>query len=157
MGTRRLSKSQYCKGRQCLRRVWLYNFRRDLAEAPSAFQETIFEQGHEVGRLAHQLFPGGILVAEDHTNPDGALARTAQLLRDGAPAIFEAAFLHENILIRADIVARNDNGTWDLFEVKSTTSVKDEHLHDAAIQRYVLSNAGFPLRSVLDLQKSLSL
>lgn len=90
---RRLSKSQYTKGRQCLRRIWLHNFRRDLAETPSPFQETVFEQGHEVGRLAHQLFPGGILVEQDHTDPEGALARTAQLITDDAPAIFEAAFL----------------------------------------------------------------
>lgn len=117
-------------------------------EAPSSFQETIFEQGHEVGRLAHSLFPGGILVEQDHTDPDGALEATARFLADGVPAIFEAAFLYDNILVRADVVARNDDGTWDLFEVKSTTSAKKEHLQDAAIQRYVLSNAGLPLKDV---------
>ncbi len=117
-------------------------------EPPSPFQETVFEQGHEVGRLAHQLFPGGVLVEEDHTNPEGALEKTRKLLSSGATAIFEAAFLYDNILIRSDIIAKNAEGTWDLFEVKSTTSVKKkEHLHDAAIQKFVLKNAGFPLRN----------
>lgn len=148
METRRLSKSQYCKGRKCLKRVWLYNFRKELMEPPSAFQETIFEQGHEVGRLAHRMFPGGVLVEQDLTDPEGALAQTSKLMAAGVPAIFEAAFLHDNILIRADIVAQNTDGTWDLFEVKSTTSVKKEHLQDAAVQRYVLLGTSFPLRSV---------
>lgn len=148
MAQGRLSKSRYVKGRQCLRRIWLWNYRRDLAEAPSATQERIFEQGHEVGTLAHQLFPGGVLVEQDHTDSDGALARTARLIEDGAPAIFEAAFLFDNILVRADIVARNSDGFWDLFEVKSSTSLKKEHLKDVALQRHVLKGAGFPVRSV---------
>lgn len=136
------------KGRACLKRVWLYNYRRNLAEAPSAFQETIFEQGHEVGRLAHQLFSGGVLVAEDYTQPDAALATTARHIANGTSTIFEAAFFYDNILIRTDVVTRNEDGSWDLFEVKSTTSVKKEHLKDAAIQRYVLSGAGLRIRSV---------
>lgn len=146
MGLRRLSKSQYVKGRNCLRRIWLYNFRRDQMEPPSDFQAGIFEQGHLVGKLAHSLFPGGVLVEQDHTDPDGALAKTAELLASDCPAIFEAAFIHDNILVRADIVAKNRDGSWDLYEVKSSTSLKKEHLHDAAIQKFVLLGAGFRLR-----------
>jgi hypothetical protein len=141
----RLSKSQYVKGRKCHKRVWLYNNRKDIMTLPSAFQAGIFEQGHEVGRFAHRLFPSGVLIEHDHKDPDGAVAATQEHLKNGVSAIFEAAFIYDNILVRADIIARNGNGTWNLFEVKSTTSVKKDHLLDTAIQKHVLEGAGLPL------------
>ncbi|MBI4402904.1 MAG: hypothetical protein HY537_02010 [Deltaproteobacteria bacterium] len=73
----RLSKSQYLKGRRCLKRLWLYNYRRDLMESPSIFQEGILEQGKEVGELARSLFPGGELIHEDQTNPEEAAHKNA--------------------------------------------------------------------------------
>jgi hypothetical protein len=73
--SRRLSKSQYVKGRRCLKRLWLYNYQRDLAEPPSLFQEGILRQGKDVGELARTLFPGGELIDEDHTKSDSASKR----------------------------------------------------------------------------------
>lgn len=148
MSNVRLSKSQYVKGRKCLKRVWLYNHQRHLAAPPSEFQESIFRQGNEVGKLAQQLFPSGSLVHEDHKNPEGAVARTEKLLSSKCTAIFEAAFNFENILIRVDAINKRDDGSWDLFEVKSSTSLKGEHLYDAAIQKYVLQGIQFPLANV---------
>lgn len=141
-----LSKSQYTKGIKCTKRLWLYRERRHLATKPSPVQDAIFTQGHQIGVLAHQLFPGGVLISEDQKDPEGALRSTAKAMNAGAPAIYEAAFRFEDLLIRADIVARNEDGTWDLYEVKSSTKVKPEHLPDVAIQKYVLLGAGLPLR-----------
>ena len=106
----------------------------------------IFTQGHEVGRLAHQMFPGGVLIEQDHRDPEGALSATVTAINSGAPAIYEAAFQFEDLLVRADIVIRNNDGTWDLVEVKSSTKVKDEHLSDVAIQKFVISGSGLKLR-----------
>ncbi|MFZ9595148.1 MAG: DUF2779 domain-containing protein [Bdellovibrionia bacterium] len=145
MKTRRLSKSQYCKGRKCLKRVWLYNYRKDLMEPPSPIQEAIFTQGHEVGVLAQSLVPAGELIDEDHTDPEGALAHTEAAIKAGKTTLYEGAFLFEDILIRVDIISKNKDGRWELFEVKSTTSVKKDHLYDAAIQKYVLNNLGYDL------------
>ena len=47
-----------------------------------------------------------------------------------------------------DILKRNDDGTFDLIEVKSNTSLKKEHLPDCAIQLYVLQNLGIQIRQV---------
>ena len=49
-----LSKSQYSKGRKCLKKVWLYNFRKDLIQETSTFQESLISQGNEVGELARR-------------------------------------------------------------------------------------------------------
>jgi predicted RecB family nuclease len=44
--------------------------------------------------------------------------------------------------MRADILERLPSGGWRLAEVKSTTRVKPEHLHDLAIQAYVITGSG---------------
>jgi hypothetical protein len=145
----RLSKSQFCKGRKCLKRVWLYNYRKDLKQETSIFQETILTQGNEVGTLARQIFPSGELIHEDNTNVVNALEHTKHALQSNATAIFEGAFIFNNILIRVDILSRNNDGTFNLIEVKSSTKLKPkEHLPDAAIQTYVLRQLDIPLLNI---------
>ncbi len=149
----RLSKSQYCKGRKCLKRVWLYNHRRDLAEVPGEFQQHLFDQGHEVGELARTLFPNGVLITEDHTQPAKAIESTKEALSRGSKQLFEAAIEFDGVLIRADILKLNEDRSVDLIEVKSTNSIKKEHLDDVAVQKYVLEGAGFKVNdcSILHL------
>jgi len=117
-------------------------------QPPSPFQQSIMVQGTEVGVLARDLFPDGVLIDEDYKNLSGALEHTDAALRTNAGAIFEGTFVFDNVLIRADIFNRNDDGTFDLIEVKSSTSIKKEHLPDCAVQAYVLQNLGFRLRQV---------
>jgi CRISPR/Cas system-associated exonuclease Cas4 (RecB family) len=143
-----LSKSLYCKGRQCQKRIWLYNFCKDLAQKTSTFQESILTQGKEVGRLARQLFPSGELIDEDHLNLEGAIKHTQEAFKNNVAAIFEGAFLFNDVLVRVDILTRNDDGTYDLIEVKSSSSQKKEHLPDCAIQAYVLQQINIPLRHI---------
>jgi hypothetical protein len=46
-----------------------------------------------------------------------------------------------------DILERLRRGRWRIIEVKSSTSVKDHHINDVAIQRHVLSGCGLNVRS----------
>lgn len=126
--------------------MWLYNYRKDLIpDVPPALQ-LIFDQGHEVGRLAWQRFPGGRCIEEDHRHAPQALKSTHSAAQAGADILYEPAAAFDNVLIRADILLRQEGGAWDLVEVKSSTEVQDVYLHDVAIQRYVLEGAGFPIR-----------
>lgn len=76
----------------------------------------------------------------------GAIAHTKAVLANTPTTIFEGAFVFCNILVRVDILKSNNDGTFDLIEVKSSTSVKKEHLPDCAIQLYVLQNLGLQIR-----------
>lgn len=140
-----LSKSQYLKGRQCLKRVWLYNYRRELMEEPSVFLQSLFQDGTEVGVLARDYFPGGELIDEGYKDPQGALKHTRSGVERGVEILYEAAFLFEDILIRVDIMRKNQDGSWELIEVKSSSSDKKVHYLDCAIQKYVLQELGFPI------------
>ncbi|WP_426664473.1 DUF2779 domain-containing protein [Rhodanobacter aciditrophus] len=143
----RLSKSRIVSGLQCERRLWLETYRRDAMEIPAGSQ-AVFDTGNAVGELARQLYGPGLLIGHVD-NTSRALAETAEALqRTGKrQTLFEAAFQHKDVLVRADVL-RPVPGGYDLVEVKSSTSVKDYHLIDCAIQAWVIQNAGIPLRRV---------
>src|SRR5450759_5511507 len=69
MGTR-LSKSRFQKGLQCERALWLAVHEPDSADPVTESMQWMFDQGTEVGRLAHGLFPGGVEVTEDHLHSE---------------------------------------------------------------------------------------
>jgi len=138
-----LSKSRFIAGLQCLKRLWFQCYRYDEWPEPDPATQALFDTGHEVGKLAQQLVPGGTLVEEDHLHHDDAVRTTQRLMAGTAvPAIYEAAFTFEGIRIRVDILERSPGDRWRMLEVKASTSVKDYHHYDVAIQQYVLEGCG---------------
>lgn len=145
-----ITKSFYAAGVQCTKRLYLLAHHAEAATAPSEDVQLRFSQGQSVGKLAREAFEGGVLVSASGSAIQHALDTTEQMLKElKVPAIFEAAILHENLLIRVDILKNNYDGTWDLIEVKSTTELKDEHLEDVAFQLYVLKGAGVKIKHVV--------
>ena len=141
-----LSKSRFQYGLQCLKRLYLESYRRELADPVSAGQQAIFDSGTAVGELARQRFPGGILIDESHLEHQQAVETTRALLEGvNVPALYEAGFTFEGIRTRIDVLERNEDGTFDLIEVKSTAGVKPEHITDVAIQMYVVEGTGIPV------------
>ena len=134
----RLSKSQYIRGLQCHKALWLYRNRRELMPAPDANRLAMFASGNEVGELAKALFPGGTEIEFDAHNFDGMIEQTAALIDSGTDVIYEATFGDGDLLVMADILVRAGNH-WDFYEVKSSTRVKPYHLNDAAFQWRVIS------------------
>jgi hypothetical protein len=141
----RLSKSRFQAGLQCPKYLWLYCYTPEIADEPGETLEAIFDQGHAVGELAREYFPGGALVGEDHTQSTQALHTTEQLLAKGACCLYEAAFAYQNVFVRPDILFIDDDGNWTLVEVKSATQPKPEYVTDVGIQAYVLRGAGLPV------------
>ncbi len=143
-----LSKSKFVVGEQCLKRLYWEVHERDRLPPADPLQEARFQQGHEVGEVARRAFPGGVLVEESFRDHEAAMRRTAELMtQPGVNAIFEAAFEHDGVRVRVDVLERRARGRWRLVEVKSTASVKDYHLIDLAIQRHVATGAGVKVES----------
>ena len=156
MSRPRLSKSTYLTGKQCHLRLWHDFHTHDLAAPVGEALQLVFDTGHEVGELACRRYPGGHLVAHDHKHVAQALEETRQVIEAGAaPALFEAAFEHEHVLVRADVLQRLPEGGWRLVEVKSTTRLKQVFVHDVAVQLWVLRGAGLDVRdaAVLTLNR----
>ncbi len=134
-----LTKSKYLSGLQCAKRLWIEESAPHLLGPASPVLAQLRAQGRDVGTLARGNYPAGHLVTGVGR---AALAETAAALDAGATCLFEAAFEFGGVLVRCDILARRTDGAWDLIEVKSTTRVKQTHLHDLAVQQWVLTGAG---------------
>ncbi len=141
-----LSKSRFLAGLQCHLRLWYQCYDRDLASKPPPSQQAIFDAGHEVGRLATQLYADGVLIDEPYYQHKQALESTLKAMQDPeVKAIYEAAFLHDGVRIRVDVLERLEDGSWNMVEVKSSTSVKDVYYPDVAVQYYVLEGCGLKI------------
>jgi predicted RecB family nuclease len=137
-----LSKSKFLAGLQCPLRLWHQCYNPELATPASPAQQALFDTGHQVGELATRLYPGGVLVETDPLRHEQAVRETSRAMEDAlVKAIYEASFVHDDVRVKVDILARN-KGEWNLVEVKSSTKVKDEYLPDVAVQYHVLKGAG---------------
>ena len=143
-----LSKSRFLAGLHCPLHLWYQCYSRELASEVSPAQQAIFDMGHEVGRLATQLYPGGLLIEEDHLHHQEAVQSTLSAMKDpNVAAIYEAAFISDGVRVRVDILERLNDGTWNLIEVKSAASVKDFYIPDVSVQYHVLSGSGLNIKS----------
>jgi predicted RecB family nuclease len=141
-----ISKSQFMSGVQCLNRLYWQVREPELGGVPDAAAVAIMEQGGAVGRLARQLFAGGVEVSS--RDPEQAIRTTRELIANpGVAAIFEAAFEEGGVFVRVDILHRRRDNRWRLIEVKSTANLKEQHLDDLAIQHRVVSRSGLDLAS----------
>ena len=134
-----LSKSQYIRGLQCHKSLWLYKNRRELQNESDQKTESLFSIGNTVGDYAKQLFVGGVEIEFTPGDFDGMIKKTAELIEEGVETIYEAAFKEKDIFAMVDILHKTDKG-WDIYEVKASTGTKEYHRNDAAIQYYALSN-----------------
>jgi len=138
----RLSKSRFVAGWQCPALLWRRVHEPDAPElVPDKVLQDRFDQGAHVGEVARARFAEGVLIDVPYWDYQGRVAATEVAINDGAPAIFEASFLADDVFVAVDVLERADEG-FNLIEVKSSTSQKDEHIPDAAIQAHVLRQSG---------------
>ncbi len=142
-----LSKSTYIKGEQCLKQLYLHKKRPFLRDRMPAERIAIFSRGTNVGIYAQQLFPGGIDAGPKHPSQyRKAVIKTEELIENGQEIIYEAAFQANKTLILLDILVKNGD-TWNAYEVKSSKLLSETYYKDAALQYYVLINAGININT----------
>jgi predicted RecB family nuclease len=138
----RLSKSRFLAGLQCHKQLWWRTHETDAPElAPSPDLEARFEAGKVVGEAARGYVGGGELIGFHHYEVERKVAATQIALGGATPAIYEAAFLADDVYAVVDILERTPRG-FTLIEVKSSTDVKPEHILDVGMQTYLLRRDG---------------
>lgn len=138
-----LSKSQIILGRRCIKALWLKRNKPELAGEISAGERMTLEQGREIGELARERYPNGVLISAGPDEIDKAIGETADAIERGATVIFEAAFFHDGVIARPDIITRaKPSAPWTLIEVKSSSDPKKEQIEDVSIESWVMNSAG---------------
>lgn len=145
----RITKSEFIRGLDCERRLWLDRFRADLRQPLSPPIRERMEVGSAIGKLAHQLYPDGVLVPTTYGDHDAGAALTQEMLDEGASCLFEATFIVGGHLVRVDVLSRGESG-WILDEVKSSSvrepeKIDDDKVFDLAFQVSTLRQAGLKI------------
>lgn len=139
----RISKSDYVLGIKCPCALWFKKYRKELQPE---INQALFDRGSEIGLLAQNRFPGGTVITAMPWDYE-AIYRTQDAIRANEPYIYEATLGTETgEYCAVDILRNNDDGTWDIIEVKSTTHPHDYHIIDASFQRYVFTQCGIKIR-----------
>lgn len=124
---------------RCSCELWLAKQRPDLFPPTDPALQRIFNEGNVVDSWAQKLFLGAV-------NVDGfgmpAATNTRKAIATGATALLQPTFMTSKISCRCDILTKNPDGSWNIYEVKSSTDVKEEHIVDVAFQRTCLEEAG---------------
>ena len=121
-----LTRSGFLEHRACAKAHWLkINRPGEVADKPpSEFARMLMRQGYAIEGLARELVAGW---------PDAASCQFQEK--------YEAAGLEA----RADLVRHNGDGSIDIFEIKSSTSIKGstgDHVADAGFQALVAERGG---------------
>jgi hypothetical protein len=115
-----LTKSDFLLFLEAPRHLWAAN--NDLIDkTPSPFEINVMKQGYEVEALAKEYLEKYIL------KPDEDL-------------IFQKTFTDEQFTVRTDIlIYRPATESYDLYEVKSGTSVKKDNINDVTYQFLIVN------------------
>ena len=139
-----LSKSTYCNAIQCNKMLWLEKYCSN--EKEEIDNQSILDNGTEVGQLAKGLF-GSYIDIKFNENLNKMIEDTKKAMLEKTTIITEASFVYQNNFCSVDILKKINN-TYELYEVKSSTEVKDIYLDDASYQYYVLTKLGLNVTKI---------
>ena len=146
MATQHFSKSRYCSCIQCPKILWLRE------HMPQEFDDSVMNQailstGNEVGDLAMGLF-GEFSEVPFTENIGDMIPATQKLIDECVQIICEASFSYDGCFCSVDILRNLGNKKVELYEVKSSTEVKEIYEHDVSYQHYVLTKLGYDVQKV---------
>ena len=135
-----LSKSRYTRGIQCMKMLWLEKNKPEVKEEID--NDAIMEQGNAVHEVARYLF-GEHINIEYTDNLNEMIKDTYRTIESYKDVIItERSFNYENNFCSVDILKKN-NDKYEIYEVKSSTELKDVYINDASYQYFVLTSLGF--------------
>lgn len=135
-----LTKSKFLCGLQCPRLLW-HASKKLLPEVSLADQHK-FDQGHLFEEYVKKLYPDS--VDFNGLEHDEGLIKTEEAVLQ-KKIVFEASFSFEDLFVRSDLIIPVSDG-WELYEIKSSTEVKPQHIPDLAFQKFVLEKCGLKVK-----------
>lgn len=147
-----LTKTDFIQYLNCPESLWLLKNRPQVYEEYkgefSLFLEKLIQEGYEVEEYAKQLFYSGFDLPEN-----ASLAYTKEQLGTANKVFFQPSFITDKgVFARVDVLEKLANGTFHIYEIKSSTSIKKDkkhnHLKDACFQKYVLQECGYTVSKV---------
>ena len=147
-----ISKTDFMRGMQCPKMLWLDAHKPELKVIPEETQRRL-DKGNEVGDKAMGMFGPfeemtAYIPGTRYLDKRKMVQNTRNAIRAGVENICEAAFDHEGEFCAVDILHRVEDDVWELYEVKDSPEVKPQFINDAGYQAWVLDRCGIKLDGV---------
>ena len=124
-----LTKSDFLHYRSCRKDMWLNRHKPEAVLRPKLtdFDLMLMQDGYEV---------------------EAAVKNFVTSWPDFETLMFQKTYQSDDgLLVRADLIRQIDDTTIDLFEIKSSTSIKG-HIEDAAFQVIAIERSGITVRKI---------
>lgn len=149
-----LSKSSYLT--YLKHPAWLWLLANDPDKIPKHDEDTlaIFAAGHRFEEYVEQLFAGGYTLGYtvdeqfDWKLYQSLPERTTEALQAEHTVLFQGRVEIDGLTCIFDVLERNPMGTFNLYEIKSSSSAKREHEYDLAFQTHVLERSGITIDKI---------
>ena len=133
--------------------AWIWVKKNDPSKIPpvDAATQAMFDTGHAFEPYVESLFTGGETITwekSDWNSYRTLPVRTLQALESGAKVIFQGRFEWREFTFLPDVIEVVGDKLFDLYEIKSSTRIKPDHLYDLAFQKTVLEGNGFTVRNI---------
>ena len=137
------TKTSFVRGIQCPKLVYLDKYCSKLRTPPDRDTLLRFSKGREFEQKFKDLFPNALDVKKHCSIRSIKYVEftTNALAAEGCVELFEAGVLHGDILVLTDVLRKNDDGSYDIFEVKHSEKINSAIAWDVAVQYYVCKNA----------------
>ncbi len=140
-----ITKTDFMRGMQCKKMLWLDKHKPGLKVIPLEVQERL-DAGNDFGDRAMAMFGDyeEMTILRPGTSiPDkkAMIENTREHIERGTRVICEAAFSYYNNYCAADILKKNGD-CYDFYEVKNSPEVREQYIKDAGFQYYIMMKSG---------------
>jgi Domain of unknown function(DUF2779) len=144
-----LSKSDYLLYLKHPAWLWLKKHDKDKLPPIDDNTQAIFDAGNLFEAYAEQLFPSGIRLGfTDYASYLALPGQTMEAILGGVKILFQARFEAGPLTCICDVIEFVGEKDLNLYEIKSSTDAKPEHIVDLAFQAQVLRECGFTVRNI---------
>lgn len=146
-----ITKTDFMRGMQCRKMLWLDKHKPSLRVIPPEIQERL-DAGNDFGDRAMGMFGPYeemtvYLPGKQIPDKKAMIAKTQDALERGVEVICEAAFSNYNNYCAVDILRKTSSG-YDFYEVKNASEVHDQFIKDAGFQYYIISRCGVKINHI---------
>ena len=144
-----VSKTDFIRGLQCEKMLWLDAHRPELKIIPPEVQAKL-DAGNDFGDQAMGIFgpftETTTLKADGRLDFSAMIEKTKTLLENGENVICEGSFSWYGNFCAADILKKETDG-YALYEVKNSALPRREFIIDLGFQRLILKKCGVKITS----------